>query len=181
MKYQSKTEEEDYLNLHLFMVSNNPIVIKQRKKAKVLAIVLYVILGAYFFKEELTAFFIFIVFAVVFYIFYFVLLEKSRYKSFYKKNILTNFSNKIGQSYSIEFKEDCIELVDSNTTSQLKYSGLEIVEEIKDYYFFKLKTGERVFLPKRIIHNPEEFSNKLSNIENKFNIKHEKNIDWKWK
>lgn len=51
----------------------------------------------------------------------------------------------------------------------------------QDYYFFKLKTGERVFQPKRIIHNLEEFSNSLSNIENKFNIKHEKNIDWKWK
>jgi len=63
---------------------------------------------------------------------------------------------------------------------EIKYDAIEEFNEISDYYYFKLKTNERLIIPKREIHNKESFLEMVENLQKKYNITITKELDWKW-
>ena len=77
--------------------------------------------------------------------------------------------------------EEIITISDVNAETKIKYQSFEVIEEIKDYFFFKLKTGERLIIPKRAINNQEDFADEIRNFQKNCRIDCLKELDWKWK
>jgi YcxB-like protein len=181
MNLNYKLQEDDFLQLHLFSASKNPLVKKQRIKLVFYIIVAFTILGYCFYRVDSGSFYFFLIFAFLLlftHIFYY---DKKKYVSFYKKNIKLNFQNRLGLNYNFTIDEKHIIISDPNSETKINYSSIDLMEEIGEYFFLKVITGERLIIPKRAIENQTEFDDFISKIKNENNIKIEKELDWKWK
>jgi len=125
---------------------------------------------------SLLVYFLFVVF--VFCFFYY---ERKYYEKFYLKSIRTNLKNKIGLNSKVIFGLHDIILTEPNTESKFNYSNIELIEEVKDYYYLKMMTEERLIIPKVVILNSEEFSEIINRLKNDYNIQLEQDLNWKWK
>lgn len=174
-------QEDDFLQLHLFSESKNPLIIKQRKKLFALNIIAFGVISCYMYTVDLYCFIVFLFVGLVYNLLSFFYFDKRKYVSFYIKNIKLNFQNKIGVNYNFTTNEKHIIISDPNSETKTNYSSIDLIEEIGNYFFLKVITGERLIIPKRAIKNQTEFDDFINKIKNENNIKIDKELDWKWK
>ena len=183
MELNFKLDEKDFLTMHLFGASKNPIVKNARRKSIIFLIIAYSLLIWYSYSSDRITFYtVLIIFPLIIIAHYFYF-DKKRFERIYKKNIRKNFQKKIGIETTVKFDdiEEIITISDVNAETKIKYQSFEVIEEIKDYFFFKLKTGERLIIPKRVINNQEDFADEIRNFQKNYSINCLKELDWKWK
>ncbi len=180
MNLQISLLEEDFLQYQLYSASKSKNINNQRLRILIIMIIVFTLflLYAYYRKGEFN--FKILIIYVMLTIAYKVY-EKFRYENHYKKFIIENYKNRIGLISDINFSDNHIEEKSYLGNSNLNYNSISKINEIKDYYFFKLITSQSLIIPKRSISNIVEFEFFLENLKSKYNVKHNKELNWKWK
>jgi hypothetical protein len=121
----------------------------------------------------------FLIFAVLSAIFYPVY-TAWYYKRHYLRHLREVHKNKIDTNFQIEITDDYIFSKDNNAEIKVSTSEIEEVNEIKDYYFIKLKSGMSFIIPKREEGNSKATIDALKSLITKNNILHNIEQDWQW-
>lgn len=181
MRYQYNLSEQDFLIATLYSASKNPLQKKQVRKTIIYLIIAFSIILINIYNQHSTKAFIAFVFIyaliICFYIFF---LNKLFIRKQYKKSNRQNLGIRFNKEAVLNFKDDFIETTGMDIKLEIKYDAIEEFNEIPDYYYFKLKTNERLIIPKREIHNKDSFLEMVNNLQNKYNITLTKELDWKW-
>jgi len=181
MRYQYNLSEQDFLIHTLYSVSKNPSLKKQTKRVKLFFTILFVIfLFVIYSQNDLFTFIIAALTFLFLYSFYVFYLYKYFLKNNYEKWNKQNLGIRFNKEAVLDFKDDFIETSGMDIKLEIKYDAIEEFNEIPDYYYFKLKTNERLIIPKREIHNKESFLEMVENIQTHYNFTITKELDWKW-
>ena len=181
MKIQYTLNENDFLEHQLFTASKTERINKQRRKSWIMVTFSFFAFSVLFFnKENKSLIYSFLGFGIISLIFY-PIYQRNHYKRHYLNFIKETYKNRFNETATLLFDEDYIETNDLSGETKIKYSALEETNEIKDYYFLKLKTGGSIIIPKSRIDNIEIFKLQLNSISEKYNLKNNVELNWKWK
>lgn len=181
MKLEYQLDVNDYLQHQLYTASKTERIKKQRIKSWIFVSLTFFIISLLFLENrDKSTFYIFIIVGIITLIFYPFYL-RNHYKNHYLKFIKDTYKNRFGESSVIEFFEKEVITNDSNSESKVKYSALEEFNEIGEYIFLKLKSGGSFIIPKLKINNLVELKNELKKISEQYNVKHNIELNWKWK
>jgi YcxB-like protein len=181
MKLEYQLDENDYLQHQLYTASKTERIKKQRIKSWIFVSLTFFLISLLFLKnEDKSTFYIFIMVGIITLIFYPYYL-RNHYKNHYLKFIKDTYKNRFGKMSIIEFFDEEIVTNDSDSESKVKYSALDEFNEIDGHIFLKLKTSGSFIIPKLKIENLENLKSELKNIAEKYNIKQNVELEWKWK
>lgn len=180
MQLQYSLNENDYLQYQLYAASKSKNIKAQRNRTFIILIVTFLILSYMIFSTADMMFDPLIIFFALLLILYKVY-EKKRYSNHYRKNIEENYKERFGLISKLTFAENQIIEESKLGESKINYESLSQINEIQDYYFLKLITGQSLIIPKKVIPNQSDFTLKLEEIKNRFNLENNVELDWKWK
>ena len=95
------------------------------------------------------------------------------------KYISTQYSGKINRSITITLLEESIKEISDAGEHKVNNTEIEQINEIADYYFLRLKTGVSVIIPKVMV-NQNDILLVLKRISQRYGIKFNNELDWKW-
>ena len=82
---------------------------------------------------------------------------------------------------TITFKSDVLLISDSQGNSQVDITELEEINELENYYFLKVKSGQSIIIPKLKIDNKEELTSTLKELSQNQSITWNDETTWIWK
>ena len=176
-------DEEDYLCHRLFYASKSEQYIKQRRKNLFLWPGIFLFLTFLTFLDDRAfSFYYFLIAAVLFPILV-PIYERFRYKKHYLKYIRETYKDSFGKTAEFVFTNETIEAKDqTGINSSVPISQISEISEIEKYYFLHLQSlGQSFIIPKEKIQNLPEVANAIKEITEKFNIKYNVELNWKWK
>jgi len=178
LKYSLNTN--DFLQYQLFTASKSKRIQNQKRKSIIIISLSLLVLFAILFDSNNYNRNILLVIVVTASLLFYPRYLKRHYYSHYKKFVEDTTKNKTDRLASLSFREFHIETSDETGESKINYTNLEEINEIKDYIFLKLKTGESIIFPKNKIDNFEKLKEELSKITNAYNLKTTVELNWKW-
>ena len=181
MKLNYQLTEEDYLQFCLFAVSQN-LTLRDAKRRILFLLILMFSLGSVwiYFRLRPLFFITFSVTGILYCIFYYFYGYRSIFKRAYKKNVKRLFKEKIGMEFSVVSDNELITILSNQTKLEINLANVDFIEEIADYYFIKLKTSDRIIIPKRIFENGTNSEASLRNFAKQNNITIKQLLDWKF-
>ena len=69
---------------------------------------------------------------------------------------------------------------DNGTELKFNTDQIEVISEIRDYYFIKIKSGFSPILPKSKLEDPEGIKRKIHMLANR-GVSHDIDVNWHWK
>ena len=180
MQLKYSLDENDFLQYQLFAASKSKNIKAQRTRTFMMMVATFALLSYVVFTPGdplsylLIALFAFVLICYKWY-------EKKRYSDHYRKNIAENYKERFGLISTLTFTENQIIEENKLGESKINYESLSQINEIKDYYFLKLITGQSLIIPKKVIPNESDFTTKLEQIKERFNLEKNVDLDWKWK
>ena len=181
MKYTYKLEEEDYHTHLLFTISKSSSAIKTRARIRLLmsiSLLLFAFISygnnssgqtIYFFTLAVLAFFLM------------PLYTRWSYKKTYLKHVRNYYKDRMSESTTLNFENDSVLISDSQGESIVNFSELDEINELADYYFLKVKSGQSIIVPKRKIENQTELLNTLKKASANHSITWNDEQNWIWK
>jgi hypothetical protein len=103
-----------------------------------------------------------------------------RYKRHYLRNIRENYKGRVGEPCLIEFGDDTIVASDKTSESKVNISEIEVINEIRDYYFIKMKSGVSLMIAKRKCDDLPRIEAAIKALIAR-GIPHHAMLDWRWK
>ena len=181
MKLNYQLTEEDYLQFCLFAASQN-LTLRDAKRRILFLLILMFSLGSVwiYFRLHSLFFITFSVTGILYCIFYYFYGYRSVFKRAYKKNVKRLFKEKIGLEFSVVSDNELITILSNQTKLEINLANVDFIEEIADYYFIKLKTSDRIIIPKRIFENGTNSEASLRNFAKQNNITIKQLLDWKF-
>ena len=181
MKLNYQLTEEDYLQFCLFAESKN-LTLRDAKRRILFLLILMFSLGSFwvYFRLRPLFFITFSVTGILYCIFYYFYGYRSVFKRAYKKNVKRLFKEKIGLEFSVVSDNELITISSNQTKLEINLANVDFIEEIADYYFIKLKTSDRIIIPKRIFENGTNSEASLRNFAKQNNITIKQLLDWKF-
>lgn len=82
--------------------------------------------------------------------------------------------------FSVVSYNELITILSNQTKLEINLTNVDFIEEITDYYFIKLKTSDRIIIPKRIFENGTNSEASLRNFAKQNNITIKQLLDWKF-
>ena len=67
------------------------------------------------------------------------------------------------------------------TALKFNTDQIQIINEIRDYYFIKTKSGMSLILAKSKLEDPEDVKQKLNLLIHKKGVTHDGHLNWRWK
>lgn len=180
MNLQLSLNEKDFLQYQLYNASKSKNINSQRLRTLIIMIIVFAIMFFYIYNKTNEFNFVVLMIYIALIVIY-KIYEKYRYQNHYKKFISENYKNRFGLISNINFNENQIEEKSSLGNSNINYDSINEINEIKDYYFLKLITSQSLILPKNAIPDITEFEKLIENLKNKYDIKHNKELNWKWR
>jgi hypothetical protein len=176
-------DENDFLTYQLYTASKTPRIKKARVRGWILTIVLFLCL-AFLFFESSNAFlgYYFLLLSVVSLPLY-PIYSRWRYKKHYKKYIADTYKGKFGVPCTIQIENDVIVTKDATGEFKIKTTEVEVVNEIKDFYFVKMKSGMSLIVNK-VKTDPQELEilvDQLMELVEKRGVQYNRELDWKWR
>lgn len=179
MNLNYSLNQNDFLQYQLFTASKNKTLIKQKRRSLLWIFLATIIIGINIYNSTKNGLLYFIpVCLIILPAFYFLI--KWQYKSHYLKYIQQNYKEKIGFVSDFNFKNDELIVINSMAESKIHYSSFSEINEIQDYYFLKIKTGESFIIPKSVISKRHEFEQIILLLKEKYNIKEVVELNWKY-
>ncbi|MEZ5148419.1 MAG: YcxB family protein [Bacteroidales bacterium] len=171
----------DFLTYQLYNTTRSKETQKRRSKSRTRIALFYFLfaLFAYLAVDSALAI-ISIVVGIVSYLILPYYIKHSNYNAL-SSFVQEQFHNKFGKSGSVEFGDKLITVTDDFSELKIKLEGFSEINEIKSYFFFKMTLGESLILPKRAILDKEKFDAYIEPLKREFGIKHNIDLDWKWK
>jgi len=180
MKINISLTEKDFLEYQLYGASKSKNIKSQRVRTLIILIVTFCIMLFYAYNS-IDSFPYFLLILYIFILVIYKIFESKRYINHYKKYINENYKERFGITFNLNFTENQI-IEESNLgESKTNYTALTEINEIENYYFLKLITGQSLIIPKREINDINTFKIKLSEIKNTFGLKENIELNWKWK
>ncbi len=174
-------EEDDYLSFQLFTASQSPLIRKSRIRAWIITTIIFGGLSYYCFNSKNDAlgyyFLIITALSLVFYPFY----SRWKYKRHYLKHVRQTYQEAFGIECTIEIDEEIISTKSKTGEGKLNLSEISEINEIKDYFFVRVRTGGSLIIPKAKITDQEQLVSKMRSLAIARNIKHTTDLNWKWK
>jgi len=174
-------DENDFLIFQLYTASKTPRIKKSRIRNWIWTTVTFACLSYLFFqsKNEFLGIYFLVISGISLTLY--PLYSRWRYKRHYLKYIRDTYKNRFGEKSDLEFTADTIGV--KNKTGEVKINKSEILEinEIKDYYFIKAKSGETLIVSKTKSDNIENVQQEIKLMVDTFGIKQNIELDWKWR
>ena len=181
MEIQYSLNENDFLEHQLYTASKTERIIKQRRRSWLIVTLSLFTLSLLFLTNEPKFLFIyFLCFAIVTLLFY-TIYQRNHYKKHYLNFIKETYKNRFNEIALLRFNENFIEMNDFTGETKINYTVLEEINEIKDYFFIKLKTVSSIIIPKSKIESMDSFLIEINKISKKYNLKNNVELNWKWK
>ena len=174
-------DENDYLTFQLYTASKTPRVKRGRIRSWILTTVTFVCLAYLFYNSDND--FLGNYFLVIsgLSLTLFPLYSRWRYKRHYLKYIRDTYKNRFGEKCELEFNNDTIGTKDRSGEVKINKSEIEEINEIKDYYFLKARTGVTLIISKNKTDDIEQIKNEIKSIVETRGLKHNIELDWKWR
>lgn len=180
MELKYSLDENDYLQYQLYAASKSKNIKAQRSRTFIMMIATFALLSYMVYSPGDSLSYLTMTFFGMLLILY-KWYEKKRYSNHYRKNIAENYKERFGLISTLTFTENQIIEENKLGESKINYESLSEINEIQDYYFLKLITGQSLIIPKKVIPNQSDFTLKLEEIKNRFNLENNVELDWKWK
>ena len=176
MKISYKLQEQDYFMHLLYTASTSENIQKKKRKGHLFLVIGFVIAACYFYLQENNMFAIYFgVVAIVFALFY-PIYFKLRYKKYYKKYVQENYSKHFNVTETIEISSDSIHIQNKIGEGKVNLSEIEKVNEIQEYFFVELSTGNSLVIPKKELTEIDELRMKFKEV----GLKVVDDTAWKW-
>ena len=179
--YNYQLEEHDYHTHLLYTISKSSNANKVRANIRLLMTISFLLFAFIAYgngSKNQMVYFIFL--AIVSFIvmpFY----TRWSYKKAYLKHVRLYYKDRMSEPTSITFNDRTFSISDNHGTSDLNTSEIEQINEIKDYYFLKLKSGQSIIIPLLKIENREVLSDELHAISTALEIPLNNETNWIWK
>ena len=175
------SDENDFLTYQLYTASKSLRIKKARSRSRLIMTITSLCVAYLFFSNEndiLGYYFLGIsILALLFY----PLFTRWRYKQHYLKHIRETYKNRIGEVGELEFETDTIRTKDRTGEVKIYKSEIEEVNEIRDYYFLKTRSGVSLIISKTKADDIENIRNEIKSLVETRGVKHNIELDWKWK
>ncbi|MCF8714524.1 YcxB family protein [Joostella atrarenae] len=176
MKLEFILEENDFLDYHLFSISDNKNSKKIEKIGKFVLAGLFLYFGLNLYNSDNIELAILFGVLAVLSILFFNKFYKSRMKKHQLKIIKSTYSKRIGEKETMEFTPDYLITEDKTGQGKTKLSEIECVNEIPNNFFIKLSNGSSFIVSKKGLANLDEFKKKWKAL----NIPIIEHLNWKW-
>jgi hypothetical protein len=172
--------EQDQLEAILFSMSKSPQIIKARKNARLLFLLLMLILAVpFFYYEKFLAILIILVGLLAFLFFQKYLgIYYKRYGTRYVRS--KEFKNRIGIVHTITFEDGCLEIKSDQMEAKYQFNQFEYITETSSAFFIKLKMADQLFFPKNQLSEIAEFNVFLQQLCQRLQIDYREELNWKW-
>ena len=182
MKLEYSLDKNDILENHLYIISKMKQLNKDKKELFIFITSLLVLIDVVvFYKKKYFDFYIFIIITLLFIVFHKKLINS--YYKFYTiwkvKRLIKINPNFIGVKYIEFFEQGNISIEKQNI---IDITQVNSINEIKEYYFIRLKNKTSIIIPKAKItsNNKNEVNQFLKQLSENLNIEYIKELDWKW-
>jgi hypothetical protein len=174
-------DENDFLTFQLYTASKTPRNKNSRIRSWVLTVVTFACMAFLFYysdNEYLGYYFLALSgLSLILFPFY----SRWRYKQFYLRYIRDNFKNRFGEHTELEFNDDSFVARDKTGEVKINKSEIEEINEIKDYYFMKTRTGLTLIISKTKADDIERVRREVRSLVEIHGIPHNIELNWKWK
>ncbi len=176
MKLEFALEENDFLNYHLFSISNNKKAKKIEKTGKLVLTGFFIYFGLNFFNTgNIELAIVFGVLAILVIIF-FNKLYKHHIKKHQLKIIKSSYSKRIGEKETMEFTSDYLITEDKTGQGKTKLSEIECINEIPNNFFIKLSNNSSFIVSKKELKNIDDLKEKWKSL----NIPIIEHLNWEF-
>lgn len=174
-------DENDLLTFQLYTASKTPRIKNARVRSWIVMTVTFLLI-AYLVhgsgNDPLSIYFL--VMAGVSAIFT-PLYTRWRYRQHYLKYIRDTYKNRLGQECALIIEEEAIVTRSNAEEIRIKKSQVEEINEIKDYYFLKTRSGTTVLISKLKTDNLDEIVALIRSLVETYGVRHNIELDWKWR
>jgi len=173
-------DENDYLTHQLYVASKSMTIKNSRLMGKIITPIILVGFGCVKFNEGNLFMLILLSTLAIIWFFFYPLIEKHRYKKYYKNFIKETYKNTSGKAATLEVNDEYILSNHDGNESKILIKELEEINEIDNYIFIKLKIGGSFVLPKNKINSVNDLVFKLQELSKTLGIKYNFEKNWKW-
>jgi len=177
MKLEYILKEKDFIDYHLFSISENKKTRKILNTTKFILVGVFLFIGINMYNRNNVEFAIILGIAAILTLFFFDKLYKSKLRNHFAKIVKNSYANKIGEKQTMEFTPEYIITADNTGEGKTKISEIEQIDETQNNFFIKLSNGSSYVVSKDGIDNLEQIKKKW----NELNIPISENLDWEWK
>lgn len=173
-------DENDYLTHQLYTASKTPRVRNSRIRGWIFTTITFLCLTYILYDNDNSFLSIYFLILSILSALFYPLYSRWRYKRHYLRYIQDTYRNRFGEDCTIEINEDHILTHDKTGNSTINTSEIEQINEIKDFYFIKMKAGVSIIISKAKSDNLAGIEKAIKLLVSK-GIKHTIELDWKWK
>ena len=177
MKLEYILEEKDFIDYHLFSISENKKARKMLNTTKFILVGLFIYIGINMYNKNNIEFAIILGIMAVLTFIFFNKLYKSKLRKHFSKIVKNSYAKRIGEKETMEFNSEYIITEDKTGEGKTKISEVEKINETKDNFFIKLSNGSSFIVSKNGIINIELIKKKWKEL----NIPISENLTWEWK
>ena len=177
MKLEYTLEEKDFIDYHLFSMSENKKSRKTMNTTKLILVGLFLYIGINMYNKNNIEFAIILGIIAILTFIFFNKLYKSKLRKHFSKIVKNSYSKRIGEKETMEFDSEFIITEDKTGEGKTKISEVENINETKDNFFIKLSNGSSFIVSKKGINNIELIKKKWAEL----NIPISENLTWEWK
>jgi len=174
-------DESDYLTFQLYTASKTPRIRKARIRSWIGTTVSFACFAYIFYGSDNNVLAVYFLVCAGLSLTLFPFYSRWRYKRHYLKYIRDTYKNRFGEKCDIEFDSDTIFTKDRTGEARINKSEIEEINEIRDYYFIKFRTGTNLIISKTKSDNIEKIKTEIKSLVDTMGIKHNIEPDWKWR
>jgi hypothetical protein len=174
-------DENDLLTFQLYTASKTPRIRNGRIRTWILMTVTFLLFAYLFYEssnDSLTVYFLSLAgLSAIFAPFY----TRWKYKRHYLKYIRDTFKNRLGQECTLIIDSETVGTKSNSEEVKIKKSEIEEINEIKDYYFLKARSGTTLLISKLKTDNLEEIEDLIRSLVERYGVRHNIELNWKWR
>lgn len=168
--------KQDFLDYHLFSVSQSSAIQKKKRNSWMLLTLGSLAMALFFyFRDQVIMSIYFACVSVLTGIFY-PRFFKWRYKKHYSTFIEENFSSRFDRPAEIKITRDTLFSKDSSSEAQVNIDEIDHVSETPYLFFITIKSTYSLIIPKNNLESIEGFKSTITSL----NIPIHDHLQWKW-
>jgi len=181
MTLNYKLEEADYHTHLLFTISKSSSAIKTRNRIRFLMTISLILFAVMAYGNHSTGQTVYFSALAILAFFFMPFYTRWSYRKTYLKHVRNYYKDRLSEPTTTTFKSDVLLISDSQGNSQVDISELDEINELENYYFLKVKSGQSIIIPKLKIDNKEELTLTLKELSKNQPITWNDETSWIWK
>jgi len=174
-------DENDLLTFHLYTASKTPRVRSGRIRVWILMPVTFLLFAYLFYQSNNESLFIYFLTLAGLSAIFSPSYTRWRYKKHYIKYVRDTYKHRFGQECTLIIEGETIGTRSETEEVKIKKSEIEEINEIKDYYFLKARSGTTILISKLKTDNLDEIATLISSLVETYGVRHNIELDWRWK